>query len=1855
MNTYSNRNSGSVIVVSVAMLLLLSLLAVTYVTVMQVEVQSNEAYQYGAKCDMVIMWYMNDVAGLLQSSVRNTGLYEHEDRRGNLRLYSVKEGYSRDKKGAYLDRSFNQPHPQTCRNFPHNYFMTPLMPWWKQMDYDTQPSSWFCREWGADLGWTSPGGEIFGRSDSDVDLMNWDGDNDPITHRQSFWRTYRNPDPGVPGEQIRDTWDNIYARAAGMGSSTQRMLYLGEYRSDWTDRTTRNYVRGHQRRVVRVVGSDKVDVLNRPVGYNLAAYKAGKYKSGSPNEFDHRNDLTHTGEERVDRSKLEPTPNVYGMDATSGGSPRNIGIIAWGDKVNILDDGDINPDSKPDITYWKGGEGNMNINALIRMLRHFVNTRAAYAIAKHRPYRTKEQIIQAIEMEGATLTTIEYHRLMNNVTCHANYDPITGVSALNLNKLRFPAGMKDYLFSGPDPLLTCVDHVAGGYDREITNYLIPAPSVRNRYNAYKIVHTGWCYANEWDMMGWEGSMGDYDPAVGAAYLDCSNGVLAESRMLWAAFSCIPSLVINHDKSDDLVTAMNPYGDPWLKMAAYARREYELARDRSYGGGGIGKIQNSIDFERDKLGSVLLRAVVSIFRNINNSNAHTAGIYGGESGMGEWAYGDVLIPAKHVSCYQYSSAGNAMQVGATLRNGQELRRMTDNVSELPHVHKNDQRYRNGWTPVSLGPQWEVRVTAGILAGPFLESIDRIEEITAWLAPFHPVCNPHGRTVITERQANDILNNFIDFRDNIRDPNNVMTDWKLHSQTYDRGNFEAYKYTERFPSKGVQKDGYINDDAGRDDERINTVCSMLNGFQLGRFPEVPEPGSSDTIPDYHAVKAKVPYIYIRQPRFEEKYYQDNVNVNADPVTDMPDIWETDKMNWKSPNHRLLTKGASVIEMDWNTGKRAGEYQGLGYGDPEIEKRLRNPADRPGGAIRNPFPWVNDVDHQDLNIVGIGLTSAEINSDKFLKKAGYMRNYNWTTLNWTKDWVAFNYHHNLHNPTEFTKYHYELAGTALAAPFNLSKLGQPGYDIKENEMMKKLYGANYSPVYYAYDEENYKAYDKTSATPADSDGVSTHCGIAKGKIYPRANCVNDPSVIPGDPLPNYYEYMYYESPGLIWGPDRINDAFESLDNGHILVDLSNFGTISDPQHPAESTSVKLFTDTNDFDNGGFYDYIPDNDKGENLQDATMPVLSDLKAFGTAYETDPAGFGFDRALNAFMWNCTRMSTGSDRGIYGGAFVDKGYGKYPSPGGLDFNIKVLTYFGYRGFDAAIQMYKHTGETPKTETAWLMGRFDFKTDSRYFHGTHTRSKESGRNGWGRSETGYWGHAHVVTMYDKPYLWDVPMKSPTRSTGMYNGKVTFGYSYNYGRNVYAYDFDGSATAIKDTDNRYTHDYPGEDLDHLDMDWFSPTMFKKVFYAATDPKAMISGKAQLRYVPERYGERGCVAGAGGIYTISGFPSTKSGYNVLNSSFQLQHKYQDISQWSGGTTPNDKTNETGAIRLIPRFNCVEPHFDPMYPNGRLFYRRLMTCGDTTIVIGTYGNGPDNSQNSGILVDNYNPVDFSTYTPNNVLQSVRNCRVRNENSSAVNPVTLDGAGGGAGGSTASWPCAGGNANSGGGGSHNANHWNHVYNARYSVPRMHTFNAPAESQRQYACADAPWSVPFTTRDRFYEITVRADIVDTSLLEDFDDWRGVELLSTKKAVAIFDRGWRWAYWDERINEACPWYDPYQMVGSRPGVDMAAEQGRGEIYFDYSEPLYDNEMYALLQGYSPADGFYLGGDWDPVKQCWDRDRIETNANINTTIPGRSEQVKVGFLAPAEYSGQNRPGDDCAERARFVFFKWLGNID
>ena len=341
--------------------------------------------------------------------------------------------------------------------------------------------------------------------------------------------------------------------------------------------------------------------------------------------------------------------------------------------------------------------------------------------------------------------------------------------------------------------------------------------------------------------------------------------------------------------------------------------------------------------------------------------------------------------------------------------------------------------------------------------------------------------------------------------------------------------------------------------------------------------------------------------------------------------------------------------------------------------------------------------------------------------------------------------------------------------------------------------------------------------------------------------------------------------------------------------------------------------------------------------------------------------------------------------------------------------------------------------------------------------------------------------------------------------------------------------------------------------------------------------------------------------------------------------------------------KIGKSNIYDIIPRFNATEPFFDPMYPQGRLFYRRLMTCGDTTIVLNNrYRNGPRKNDNKGELWGGYNPAHYATFSKQNIFETVRCCNVKYEDDPGMNPFLQDGGARieqGGGGSdfevyTDTWPVAGGDVNTGLGGSNSPDHWNHVYNARYSVPWIMDNTGTAVAQVQHCCADAPWSVPFCVRDRFYEIRVRAEIIHSGLATDISKWRGVQIFASKQALAVFDRGWQWAYWDDRINEASPWYDPFKMVGSRPGVDCAWDPDNGKTLLDqsYEGLIFDNEM-------CHYNDWSVSQDSEGKIHYYDR-RIS------------KDRVPVGYIAPAEYCGVNRPGDDAPERARIVFFRWLG---
>ncbi|MFH1707763.1 MAG: hypothetical protein ABIF71_07585 [Planctomycetota bacterium] len=1677
----STRQNGSVVVVSVAVLLLLSLLAVTYVTIMEIEVRSNEAYQYGMKADMIVNWFIADACALLQTSVMNVGIYE--DYNDNDRPVGVWHGvgdYTSDE-SVYRGGS-RHANPMRWQNPPHNWFM-PTTVDFRRYDYDANASFMDALD-GEQIffGSISPEGRIFGEQDQwmyvaynefDLDILNADGDYDNQTHRQCRWRTYRNPDP-----DLLDTWDNIYARSAGLMQSTQAMLYLGEYRGDYTDRTDRNYVAGHVRRMEK--NGDQLTQNTIPVGYNLAAYRPGDGGGADIawNRTDHQDDITHVGvKDREDRSKLDPSPRVEGINRTTN-DRRDIDGQHPG-TANILDDGNTNAGSWPDITYWRGGEGMMNINALIRMLRHLVNERAAIAIAKHRPYRTKEQILQAVELEGATLTTAEYARLMANVTCHSNYDPVTGFCALNVNKLRSPQSVLCQRYMGPDPLL--IAPPGKFYDRDITEYL-PRPTVVAPSSEYQY-HGTWHADDQLFSMAYAANTtwGDQDPDSGIYCQANAPGVRIADRLLWAAFSSIPSLVINHDPSDD---GIDSYGhtDNWQKMADYAHREYDWARDRAPTISS-GRIQTLKD-------SKILQIALGILRNdtggkMDYSGGGSSGFSGGGARM---IYG-YLHPSRMVNTRNCESeSGCAIGIGRALPNVTAGNRGLSDM--LNFTDPGVQPGYWGWTPVHPGgdaafgefisPANRMRPFVRMYYGFFCESIDRFEEMIAWMGPFHPVANPHGRGVLTERQTNDILNNFIDFRDNIQNPNNLMTDWKLHSQEFDRGNYEAYRQTEATRSNGINKDGYINDSAGGD-QRLNTVCSATNWTQPSPL-KYPDAGQWNT---NAGVKVKVPYVYIGQPYFDKRVYP--------PPAAGGTGWGLNRyianaLSWANDKAEAR-KGESVIEMAWNVWDASGNIKKVGYGDSGIKARCENITDQL-------FPWVNELQHQEFNIIGIGEDEGVIEGFGVGQYGDlcWVRNYNWSSLNWTKDWVAFNYHKNLHNPAEF--------GGSI-----------PG-------------------------------------VPAGATGL-----YAEGK---RAIAAWGTA------------WQYYESPGLIFGPDRIPDCYQTLNLGQELVDLSRYvppsaNPVGEPERfetlVAHRTYKPIFTDLFDSDGDG----SPDNG-------ASPPanlVVGDL--------VDARVQGYVPSFNAFIQNCTGRAGASGQYSYGLAWDHQ---DRTSNLAMDADCKVMTHFGYRGFDSTVNTGGRSGYRRQ-------GRFDYKMDSLYFKSTY-----AGRNGSFQTKLSSWcGFGQNITLYNKPYLFDVPMKSPASSSAPYTN-VTFGYSYNYGRNIYAYDFDGSALAVK------------EFMTGADEDMPSNSGYR------------LTGSAGApRFVQANYGQAGLVAGAGGRLMIDG---TWDGYDLKKIAVEM-----------------GKANNM--LEIVPRFNPVEPFFDPMYPEGRLFYRRLMTAGDTTIVLNkNYRQGAVKNSNIAAFHDNYSPNEYRSWNDNNLIETVRHCNVEYENDSiaegttarnpfltdscpritANNPETY----------TDTWPMAGGGVSDGQGGSVGPDHWNHVYNSRYNGPWIIDETGLAAGQPAHLSADAPWTVPICVRDRFFEIRVKAEIISAGLATTVADWRGVEVLASKQAMAVFDRGWRWNYWDTRIDEGCPWYDPFQMVGSRPGVDAAGDTTSGAgIDAASGMMIYDNEMCTV-------------DDW-------------TNTGYDRTF--NADQVNVGYIAPAEYSGVNRPGDDDAARARIVFFKWLGD--
>ena len=1752
---------GSVIIVAVAVLLLLSLLAVTYITVMEIEVSSNETFQFGIKADMVVNWFISDACALIQSTVRNVGIYED---RALADARAVWHGVDYTS-GVSVKAKFQ---PMNWNAVPHNWYSPPLADF-RRYDFDCYSMN---TSEGNTFGYISPEGNIFGEKDSniwwsyqahDIDLLNIDGDFDSSTHRQAKWRTYRSPDP-----RAGDSWDTVYARSAGLVVSTQKMLYLGEFRGDFSRRDGAYAGAGHQR---------SLGTSPRPLGYNLACYKADP------------SDPVHQGMERVDRDKLSPVPG-FGAGNINGAVIRRAG------------------DDMPDISAWNGGEGMMNINALIRILTHLVNEEAAVAIAKHRPYRTKQHILQAVDAEGAALTTTEYARLMANVTCHANYDPITGFCPLNINKLRAPQSLCPAWCVGPDPLLEA------SYDRDMSNYM-PDGGRRYRYKQMtfqeyirmdapvpsKMKVSGelsfWDYKKQWDRSHnyrqalWDVlhpssvDQGDFDPSTGDYFERAKHGVRITNRLLWGVFSCIPSLVITSQTGGSRHTTME-FDEDWRQMAVYAQNEYTQAI-------GYAPTTNSGTIRNDFTPSDVLQTVIGLIQMATAGKVKHVGRNAFQAGTGARAWVNDVHPVNMV--FNNGSTGYAPGVGRAIPNevdGSSNRGFQGMV--LGGTPGGSNR-RWGWSPVqqgsseflsemynsdgspvgdpagtnAMGFQWRAH------QGRFIEDMDRFEEIIAWMAPFHPVANPHGRGIITERQANDILNNFIDFRDNVKDPNNLLTDWKLHSQEYDRGSYEAYK------TNVIHKDGYL------DNARMNTVCSMGNYAAYTpsecRFPDStgPNPGAG--------TKAKVPYVYIRRPYFNEAAYQRNQALDReDPATNPAEYtgipyFGANGLEWTD---RLgLIKGESIIEMNLNVHTSDDPSMPkiasvVGYGDPGIVQRLVNRDD-------NLYPWVNELEHQEYNIIGMGSGQ----QGTTFKNVCWVRNHGFASLNWTKDWVAFNYHRNHHKRDEFRR---------LVADGGLADAPHPHY-----------------PEHAGFIAEGYYEDDlgKEGTTwftnpdfgpdtgPPSNDPVKND--LSKGKVDDNGNCEK------------VFKYWYYESPGLVSGPDRIPDVYQTLNKGHVLTDLSRYyqvevkrarhehtedangNNILDPgedthivngvidtwvtftysPHYSRSVGVtRRYTDLRDSNN----DWIPDN--------GSQSITDQPLCFSNGNIS-----GFDRAFRQFLYNCTeKVKDVIDERIYGYEATDPGNTDCSY---MDADCRLKTFFGYRGSEVYENVTPQEGNRPRNfgghgwgnETGGdysTMGRVDLKTDSPYFHGTSVRGRQT-------RASSHSTFLPLVTLYNKPYLYDLPMRSPAKSGA---GGMTFGYSYNYGRNIYAYDFDGNALAIK---NGSPH--------MADKDTLCPSMFRMAGNSDIDVSDGGGGtevKKGIRLERVQYGEMGCVAGSGGRVDLRAFGAPKDGYHLPSAAVS-----------AGKGDMHD---------IVPRFNPVEPFFDPMYPNGRLFYRRLMTCGDTTIVLDSnYKNVPSAA--------GYNPMKVSTYNVNNIYKTVQSRHVKYENNKAVNPFITD--------------CAATHSHSDGAETYTAEsetwpagtaapgHWNHVYNADYSVP------AGAHPGVR-CCADTAWSIPLTTRDRFYEIHVRADIVNTGFSalgmykaaagEKWVGWRGQAILASKQAVAVFDRGWRWAYWDDDagLNQACPWYDPFRMVGSRPGLDTASDSNHSAAY---PGMIYDNEMCTV-------------DDWkvDSVSKTAAYDRTY---NVNS-------QVRAGYIAPAEYSGVNRPGDDCAERARIVFFRWTG---
>jgi len=1814
---------GSVVVVAVAILLLLSLLALTYITVMEIEVSSNEAFQFGIKADMVVNWVISDACALIQSTVRNVGIYEDPDGRVAGVPHAVWSGVDYDSRAS----TFAEKRPMQWAHVPHNWYSPPYADF-RRYDFDCY--NMFIGEdddhdgkvdedavngidddgdgsidedpaKGPFFGYISPEGPIFGESSTrmwwgyhayDLDLLNIDGDFDFQTHRQARWRTFRNPDPTVG--DTWSIWDNVYARSAGLVISTQKMLYLGEYRGDYINRNTGP--EGHH----RIPGV-------RPLGYNLSCYK--------PNAMA---DPTHQGQERVDRDKLTPSPNCSGNSVIQG--------------PNILNNG-MDADCWPDITAWHGGEGMMNINALIRMLSHLVNERAAVAIAKHRPYRTKQHILQAVDAEGATLTTTEYARLMANVTCHANYDPVTGFCPLNINKVRSPQSICPQWCVGPDPLLDAT------YDRDITNYL-PNDSYKYRYKMITFQE----YIDDdapiptkkkvkddlsiWDIKRiWKGGgdseyynvalwdvlypggvdHGDFDPATGSYYTSSANGTRVTNRLLWGAFSCIPSLVITSATTNSPHVSMH-YDGYWLRMAAYAEREYNQVLDKTDGTAP----QMVSDRIRNRFTPAdVLQTVIGLIQSATGGKLSCTPANPYHMGSGARVWINDVHPVYTV--FNNGAGGYAPGMGRLIPNSTNPTSTGEDVPGVMGYVVDDRadagshRWYWGWSPVQQGSgaylsecyhsdgthtgnpsgtnAMENIWATGL--GRFIEDMDRFEEIIAWMAPFHPVANPHGRSIITERQANDILNNFIDFRDNIKDPNNLLTDWKLHSQEYDRGNYEAYK------AGDIAKDGYLYYN-GSDTSRLNTVCSMGNWTVKNstecKFPDAGEDQGSAS------VKAKVPYLYIREPYFHAEAY------DRDPKLDKEGDLYVDEGNYLNVPYfkaginqgldwedRLgLAKGESIIEINWNVSSHDdGSVAALmGYGDPEIRQRLESHID---GA----YPWVNELEHQEYNIIGIGKGDAALKGQ--YQNVSWIRNHGFASLNWTKDWIAFNYHRNHHKKDEYRRivfYPNAADGVNTEYPEDADFIaeGYRGIAADGDELDPN---ADYDAAFDSHTENDLQV---------SNIAVDDYGHVEK-----------------------LHRYYYYESPGLMFGPDRIPDAYQTLNKGHILVDLSKYYQVDAVEHIQNHTEdvlppIGVFTpDTEDtyIKNGicdtwttKYWTYHYSTSVGETrrfsdfkdgngnwIPDSWVKPPTAPVDIGSDCLSDAKISQYDRAFNQFIYNCTdsdRKLLNTPEYIYG---YEHSSSENTDNSFMDADCKLMTFVGYRGSEVTdnddwqFVKGRSWGDAQGGSFA-PHGRFDLKTDSPYFHGTAVRARKTRANSLSTFSS-------LVTLYNKPYLYDVPMRSPSASLA--GGNITFTYSYNYGRNIYAYDFDGNAIALKNSQENASPKME-QDLECRSMFYATEKLIK-----INDGTNTVDG---LEFKKVNYGEKGCVAGSGGRIAMG--PAAK-GYHLPTAA---------TSEFPTGTM-ND---------IVPRFNPVEPFFDPMYPNGRLFYRRLMTCGDTTIVLdNNYKNGPDTDFSDGRLVDDYDPMDFSMYKSTNIYKTVESRHVKHEDDVTKNPFITDGGGGAPGVNTETWPVAAASDDS-----RFETHWNHVFNAYYSIPT----DGPNSLE---PCADSAWSVPFTTRDRFYEIHVRAEIVNTDLSElgmyrgvsdsgtggKWMGWRGHEILASKQAVAIFDRGWRWAYWDDDINQPCPYYDPFRMVGSRPGVDTAIESGVS-MPPAYEGMIYDNEMCTYYD-------WVLNG---PGGKCY-FDRAS-----NTS------RVKAGYIAPAEYSGVNRPGDDCAERARIVFFRWTG---